>query len=75
MQIVEKPYLLKVPQLGHVVLAGRRARVLMAASGVVGMVKSGWGGCFGQEVYGMSIPYEWIIAVLLPIATTPVFVL
>ena len=56
MQIVEKPYLLKVPQLGHVVLAGRRARVLMAASGVVGMVKSGWGGCFGQEVYGMSLP-------------------
>lgn len=38
MQTVLKPYLEWVPQLGQVVLAGRRERDFTAASGVVGMV-------------------------------------
>lgn len=39
MQIVEKPYLECVPQLGQVVLPGWRERFLMAVSALVGMVK------------------------------------
>eukprot|EP00986_Skeletonema_menzelii_P020657 scaffold31919_cov160-Skeletonema_menzelii.AAC.3 len=38
MQIVEKPYLEWVPQLGQVVLPAWRERFLMAVSAEVGMV-------------------------------------
>ena len=38
MQTVEKPYLEVVPQLGQVVLGGRRASFLMACSGEVGIL-------------------------------------